>query len=543
MFSFSPHLASAAYVGIGFLVSYHLSANIHIVKIIFVVIHRLLHHPLSRYPGPFLAKLTDGYAGFYAAKRRLDVVTWKNHQKYGSVVRHGPDRLVFNSVTALRDIYLNGRVVKANSYPVSQVAPNVFDLFHATDPNFFRAKRRQLGAAFVGVSMSKVEAVLSKYVEIFMRQLMVLFRAPMALTWLDVTAVNIMERSKFMSYDIIWRLFSRSDLRLQLQTSQRNRTLVSNTAVRNYRDNYKIQFPFIHHAHLHKGIGRSFYLAWTSFTGLLKTVYTTCLGRRGDEQPNFHMDMADFMARGFEEEGAELANFWTIFFLFLVSAGDATATAISSAFINLARNPDCYRKLAKEIRGAFKNTGEVQGGPALSRCRYLRAVIDETLRMSPPVPGTLWRQLDPELEDSTLMVDGHRVPKGVSVGVNIYSIHHNEEYFPDPFTFSPERWIPARPDTPESGAALRVMREAFCPFSVGPRSCAGKDLVYLQISLVLARALWYFDFKESHKKPEQGGESGSERPEDAQLYNTFTSSRDGPYLVFRPRYDDEAAWR
>jgi hypothetical protein len=48
-----------------------------------VFAYRIFLHPLSKYPGPFIAKLTEGYAGFYAGLQRLHLVTQQNHQKYG----------------------------------------------------------------------------------------------------------------------------------------------------------------------------------------------------------------------------------------------------------------------------------------------------------------------------------------------------------------------------------------------------------------------------------------------------------------------------
>ena len=45
--------------------------------------YRLTLHPLNKYPGPFFAKILDGYGGLYAAARRLHLVTYENHVKYG----------------------------------------------------------------------------------------------------------------------------------------------------------------------------------------------------------------------------------------------------------------------------------------------------------------------------------------------------------------------------------------------------------------------------------------------------------------------------
>jgi hypothetical protein len=71
-------------------------------KYLFVAGYRVLLHPLRNYPGPFLAKITDGYAGSYAISKRLHLATFQDHHQYGPVMRHGPNRLVFNSAKALQ---------------------------------------------------------------------------------------------------------------------------------------------------------------------------------------------------------------------------------------------------------------------------------------------------------------------------------------------------------------------------------------------------------------------------------------------------------
>lgn len=70
------------------------------------------------------------------------------------------------------------------------------------------------------------------------------------------------------------------------------------------------------------------------------------------------------------------------------------------------------------------------------------------------------------------------------VGVSIYSLHHNPEYFPEPFKFMPERWLqPSDTESEYSRASFRTARDAFASDSVGPRSCPGKAMAYSEISL------------------------------------------------------------
>lgn len=131
------------------------------------------------------------------------------------------------------------------------------------------------------------------------------------------------------------------------------------------------------------------------------------------------------------------------------------------------------------------------------------------------------------------------IPLGVQVGINSYTLLHNEEYFPKPFKFKPERWL-----GPEDSLELRTMRRAHAPFALGERGCAGKAMAYLEISIMLVKTLWYFDFE---RAPGEAGEVGSgghskfkgevdrQRKDEFQLFDIITAAHDGPLLTFKPR--------
>lgn len=206
----------------------------------------------------------------------------------------------------------------------------------------------------------------------------------------------------------------------------------------------------------------------------------------------------------------------------------------------MSRNKQSYEILAQEIRSTFKTSDEIRGGPQLAGCQYLRACIDETLRMAPPGPGTMWRERSSTDDQSQpLAIDGHVIPEGTLFGVNIYAIHHNEDYFQDPFTFSPERWLSAHTPEPQR----KRMHSAFAPFLLGSRGCGGKAMAYLEVSLVVAEILWYYDFEKAQGPlGDLGGGTGStgevsgmERRDEFQLYDIFTADHEGPNLVFTAR--------
>lgn len=215
--------------------------------------------------------------------------------------------------------------------------------------------------------------------------------------------------------------------------------------------------------------------------------------------------------------------------------GDTSATVITALFFYLSRNADCYTKLAHEIRTTFHTSDEIRSGQKLAGCKYLRACIDEALRMSPPAPGTPWRE-QLETDDAPFIVDGYVVPRGTHVGVNVYSILHNEKYFPEPFAYKPERWL-----SDMSEEQTKTIHDVFIPFSAGSRICAGKAMAYLEASVAISKTLWHFDFE---KAPGELGELGAgssgatygrHRASEFQVYEVISSTHDGPSLVFHPR--------
>ncbi|KAM0814660.1 hypothetical protein AB5N19_00450 [Seiridium cardinale] len=238
-------------------------------------------------------------------------------------------------------------------------------------------------------------------------------------------------------------------------------------------------------------------------------------------------------------KGIQSGELWPEAVFFFGAGGDTTATAMAGAFFYLSRNPDCYKQLATEIRTTFKSADEIRGGPDLAGCRYLRGCIDESLRMASPVGTTLWRELGSRGDGwGPLVVDGHTIPHGTLVGVNIYSRNHNDGYFPDPFVFRPERWLCDDADK---------ARAASTPFSVGSLTCAGKPPAYQEISLALAKTLWYLDFEPAPGdlgkvgRGAPGRTDGRGREGEYQTDDIFGAYHDGPYLVFHPRqmYRDE----
>lgn len=215
----------------------------------------------------------------------------------------------------------------------------------------------------------------------------------------------------------------------------------------------------------------------------------------------------------------------------LFSGGvDTSAECIAACIFYLLHYPETLRNVINEIRGTFSDVEEIRQGLQLNSLVYLRACIDETLRLSPGVPGPMMR----EVTTGGLIVEGLPIPEGTEVSVPAYVIHHNAAYFPDPWTFNPARWLSGSPE---------ATRDAFIPFSLGTRSCIGRNLAYLDITLVMARLLFSFDIRsapgdrsgEGSPLDRQMVKRGRGREKEYQIQDCFITVRKGPVVQLRSR--------
>lgn len=217
--------------------------------------------------------------------------------------------------------------------------------------------------------------------------------------------------------------------------------------------------------------------------------------------------------------------------LLLVAGSDTSSTALAATIFYLLRNPDTLERLRQELRANFNSLADIQyTGTQLTNLPYLRAIIDETLRINPPVGGVLGR----EVLEPGITIDGLFYPPGVEIGVPLYAIHHNPDYFPDPYAFKPERWI-VDDKAGFTKETVERAQSAFCPFSIGHRNCIGKNLAYMELSLAIARCVWKYDLEEVPGWNESlGGQFVSSKGEYL-TRDSFVSEKNGPLVRFRTR--------
>jgi cytochrome P450 len=153
----------------------------------------------------------------------------------------------------------------------------------------------------------------------------------------------------------------------------------------------------------------------------------------------------------------------------LLAGHETTTTALAWAFERLLRHPGTYERLRSDDQWA-------------------EAVINETLRLRPPIP-IVGRAVKQDFQ-----LDGYTIPAGEMLAPCIWLTHRREEVYPEPYAFKPERFLGKGPET-----------YSWLPFGGGTRRCAGAAFAQLEMNTVMRTIAQMVDMEPADPAPERVG--------------------------------------
>ncbi|PCH43669.1 cytochrome P450 [Wolfiporia cocos MD-104 SS10] len=176
----------------------------------------------------------------------------------------------------------------------------------------------------------------------------------------------------------------------------------------------------------------------------------------------------------------------------VIAGSDTTASTLSNIVYLLSRYPSCLSRLRAEVDTAFPpGKAEPTESVKLAQMEYLNAVINEALRLYPPVASCLQRA-PTKGSGGQMLGTSLFVSEDTAVYAPPYAYHRDPRYFfPDPDRFWPERWL--NETRKDKGVVLNV--NAFMPFSIGPANCVGKPLALLELRIVISYMVQNFDMR------------------------------------------------
>ncbi|KAH6865564.1 cytochrome P-450 [Alternaria rosae] len=441
-------------------------------------IYYLFFHPLSTFPGPKLWAISRIPWHYVNLQGDLAWCIRDMHIYYNSpVIRIAPDELSYTSSTASKKIYgsnppreflkcLDGR----------GVAPAVVNgrrSIVTETPERHTVLRRAIQPAFSERALRDQEHFFREHTDKLIGQL----RKPQY----NAVQQNMLRWFSLLSFDIM------SDLAFSQPAGCLDRADEPWVAVIGARIKSIAWHQLAAHYHI------EWILRWTAPKAAMEarkqhqTLTREKVQRRIDEEHGGvrKEKRRDFMSYVLGNESASLSNtdLYGLASALIVAGSNTAAYAMSVFVFFVCRHPEAYAKVVAEVRGRFANEEDITM-VAAGELPYLKACIDESLRISPPTPSAFPRWVPEGGEE----IDGRWIPGGMAVGMHNLAACHAPWNWHRPLDFFPERWLQTK-----EGEFASDDRGASRPFSYGRHDCIGQTMAMNEMRLALAKLFWNFD--------------------------------------------------
>ena len=422
------------------------------------------------------------------------------------IIRIGPNNLSFGDKRAIRDIYGHGTTcIKDLKYAIT--ASDHPHLFDVVEKRKHGEKRKRLSAAFAIKHLEAWEFKVAETTQRLLTQFDALCSpaaptAAQSASGLPGPTVDYNHWINLFTIEAINYLALSSNLGMLEQGS--DWTTAQKLDGRTYRAQYRKAQNTTAYATSH------FVWGYTNFRALVwlsklvprwrKTWQTAALWQdiiyhqaltrlqrhqRGERLDDFfHALLYDKAGDPYNLEWGEIVGEVGA----IIDAGaDTTAIALTQVLDLLIRHPQHLATLREEVAAVLDADDVVAAYDSVKNLPFLRACLDEAMRFLPPTSAGLPRRTPPEGAE----IAGEWIAGNTSVSMPIYTAHHDASVFPEPGVYNPRRWM--------DPSERKRMESSFIPFSTGGRGCIGRNISYLEQTVVLASLVHRYEFAFAEK--------------------------------------------
>ncbi|MCJ1231843.1 hypothetical protein MMC12_008522, partial [Toensbergia leucococca] len=380
-----------------------------------LILYRTLFHPLSKFPGPFGARISNLW--FSAQLKNADAhkTVLKLHEQYGDFLRIGSSDLSIVHSRAVSAIYgLGSKCTKAAFYDLTYPVQSL----HTVRSRAVHDRRRRIwSAAFSEKALRGYE----ERMRVFQDQLIAQIRT------FGGQPVNVTEWLSLYSFDVMGDLAFGTSFNM-LKTSEQH------WAIKILAEGLK-PFSWMLPVWLFR--------VMTAIPGLADDWWEllSYCSRRLDERMVRNENNTDILFTLLEpckdkklsKEDRNLLVGDTQ--LIVVAGSDTTAITLTFALYELAKDKSRLTRLRTEIESQVNSAGSISH-QKIQHLNYLNGFINETLRLHPPVPTALPRITPPE----GIEIGDTYVPGNMTVWCPQYVIGRSENIYTNAQAFIPERW-------------------------------------------------------------------------------------------------------
>jgi cytochrome P450 len=329
-----------------------------------------------------------------------------------------------------------------------------------SEGDFWRRQRRLAQPAFHRSRINEYGATMVERAEVRMKQ------------WRDGDVRDITQEMMAMTLDIAVRTLFGSTLQAEAEQVGDSLGYLMRYSLRKARSPIKV--PENWPTPANRRATRE-----TQFLDSL--IYGIIKERQAEGNTNHHHDLLAMLMSAMDEDGTQMTprqlrdESMTLF----LAGHETTALTLSWAWYMLSENPAAEARLHEELHGIL--AGRAPELADFERLPYLRAVVNETLRLYPAAYILARTSVAP------CTIAGYDFPADTTMIMAQWVMHRDLRYFDDPEVFQPERWL--------NGLENRLPAGAYFPFGDGPRRCIGQGFALLESALVLATIAQKYRFK------------------------------------------------
>ncbi|KAH7247760.1 cytochrome P450 [Fusarium solani] len=446
-----------------------ITALIALLAVLYVFYYRNIH-PLSKYPGPFLASFTNLWKVQQLWSLHLPDTLIALHEKHGDIVRIGPNQLSFRQGDAVPKIYKAGRTLAKTPFydGFTSFNPN---LFGTQDEEVHSLRRRQMAHAFSLQSIKEMEQYIDEHLVQFRRNLDEYSKTGQVF--------DLKELIAFFVLDVLGDLAFRCQFNSQVdQDASKLPPINDHIFLACLLGMIPDLMPFI------KAIS-----PWTPVPWLqqllaarrdLKNLTAKCVSSRMADTGAARKDLITSLINAVDPQtGARLTelDIQTEAFAFIVAGSHTTSGTLTLLFSHILQNPAIHAKVVDEVDATLANVESdiipIEG--LETKLPYLMACLNENFRMNSVFTMPLERRVTAR---EGFEIGGHVIPKGTVVFSLNHVVHHNPSIWgTDHNKFDPSRFL--------SKDGERLQR-FLSPFSMGHRMCIGRNMAMTNMLKLVA---------------------------------------------------------
>ncbi|KAK2791387.1 hypothetical protein FQN53_004568 [Emmonsiellopsis sp. PD_33] len=439
-----------------------------------------VNSPLRKYPGPFLAGWTNLWRFFLAACGRYPETVKKLHDKYGPVVRLGPNMLDLDIPQLIRTIYAtDGSWVKTDFYHNNSTLIEgqiIYNIFSTTDQAMNARMKKPIVKHYTEGSILAIEPLLDSVIGEFCSILEERFiDGPEGPKAFDLGAYIA-----YVTWDMVGSVTFSKSFGYMEKGCDFDRTI-------GIADNFSAigMLPFLDSLLDKNPLIR---IGPPNLSNITNVAIERLIARAQGKDPNFRPGVPDYLQLFLEakESYPEIVHDGMVMnyiFVNLVAGADTTAIALRAVIYFLIRHGNVLQKVEKEVLAA--EIDDIARYSTAKSLPYLEAVVREAMRLHPSVSMPLERYTP---KTGLKLPDGSFIPPSTAVGMTPYVISRNRDIWgPDADEFRPERWLQAEN---ESDAAYQERLRSFngndLTFGAGSRICLGRHLGLIEVYKIVA---------------------------------------------------------